>query len=298
METNSSIKRYQPLFSIQDKRLNSAPLSRCHLSIHISDTYFKISCVNATTMQCLFLETYVLAYKHPRQRLEAITQLYQDHPLLATEDWVAVTLCIDNQQYTLIPKEFSQEEKLADYLNFICFVGTDPIGHYTHSSLNMTVAFAIEPWLLSWFQTTYHNAQPRIIHQASSLIQGTWNYLRDNEPNPLPKVLVFVAPDHLHITVIKKDELLYYNRFEYTSSDKLLYYMLTVMRTLQLDTNSQEVILGGHITKNSLAYKKACRYIRKLIFINASHYFRDVLSKKVTRTYLDVLSVHLCYEAL
>src|SRR3569623_255303 len=298
METNSSIKKYQSLLAIKDKKLNSAHLPQCHLSIHVSDTYFRVSCVNAITTQCLFLETYILTYKHYDQRVQAIKQLYQDHPLLAAESWLTVTLCIDNQQYTLIPKEFFQEENLADYLNFICVIDTNTISHYTHASLNMTVAFAIDPWLLSWFKTTYRNSQPHIIHQANSLIQGTWAYLEANELHPSPKVLVFVTSNHLHITVIKKSRLLYYNRFEYTSSDKLLYYILTVMRTLQLDTNLQEVHLGGDITKNSLIYKKARRYIRKLTFVSTSNYlkFKNLLSKKIIRTHLDILSVHLCYK--
>lgn len=300
MADNSFIKKYQLLLAVKDKRFHVDNMSQYHLSIHISEASFKVSCVHSTTTQCLFLEAYVLAYSHSYQRVQAIKQLYQDHTLLAAGGWSAVSLCIDNQQYTLVPEAFVQDKKLADYLNFTCSTRGKKIRHFTHSSLNMAVAFAIDPWLLSWFQVTYQHTQLHTIHQASSLIQGIWTYLRGNKPCLLPKVLVFVASNYLHITALQKSTLLYYNRFEYTGSDQLLYYILIVMRTLKLDTNLHEVILGGNITKSSLAYKKARNYIRKLTFISALPYLkcRSVFSKTIIRAHLDVLSAHLCHLTL
>jgi Protein of unknown function (DUF3822) len=299
MAGNPSIKKYKLLCAFKGKNFNISNISQYHLSIHVSDAYFKVSCVNSVTTQCLLLETYFLIYHHAYQRVQAIKQLYQDHTLLAGS-WSTVTLCIDNQQYTLVPKELVQKKKLADYLDFTCLVSGKTTRHFTHSSLNMAVVFAVDSGLLNWFQEIYEHTQRYTIHQASSLVQGTWTYFRDNKPCLLPKVLVFVTSNYLHITVIQKNELLYYNRFEYTSSDRLLYYILVVMRTLKLDTNLHEVILGGNITKSSPAHKKARNYIRKLTFISTLPYlkYRGILPKKVMRTHLDVLSAHLCHLTL
>lgn len=296
---NPFIKEYKLLLAVKDKRFDVANISQYHLSIHVSDAYFKVSCVNPVTTQCLLLETYVLAYSDSHQRVHAIKQLYQDHTLLA-KSWSAVTLCIDNKQHTLVPKALVQEKNLTDYLDFTCLMDGKKIRHFTHSSLGMTVAFAIDSSLLSWCKKTYQHTQLYVIHQASSLIQAIWTYLRENKPCLLPKVLVFVESNHLHIIVIQENKLLYYNRFEYTSSDKLLHYILIVMRTLKLDASLHEVILGGNITKSSLAYKKARNYIRKLIFISALPYlkFKGIFSKEIMRAHLDVLSIHLCHLTL
>jgi hypothetical protein len=293
-----SKKNYQCLLAVKDKRFKVATLAQYHLSIYVSDTCFKISCVNPTTTQCLLLEVYKLAYGRSHERVQAIEQLYQDHPLLVAGNWSAVTLCIGNQQYTLIPKEFFQEEKLAYYLCFTCPIGSEAIKHFTHPHLNMTVAFAVDPWLLNWFQVTYDKTQPHTIHQASSLIQGAWAYLREKKLSLLPTVLVFVEFNYLHITVMQKSKLLYYNKFEYTNSDELLYYILIVMRTLKLDTSLHEVILGGNITKSSLAYSKACNYIRKLTCISAPPYlkFSSVFTREIMHAHLDVLSAHICHQ--
>jgi Protein of unknown function (DUF3822) len=293
-------KRYQVLLAAKDKSFDAAILSQYHLSIYVSDTCLKISCVNPTTTQCLLLEAYKLSYGHSYQRIQAIEQLYQDRPLLVARDWSTVTLCISNQQYTLIPKEFFQEKNLADYLSFICPVDSAVIRHFTHSHLDMAVAFAIDPWLFNWFKATYDQPQLHTIHQASSLIQGTWAYLRDNKQGLLPSVLVFVEANHLHITVMQKSQLLYYNKFEYTNSDELLYYILIVMRTLQLDTSLHEVMLGGAITKSTPAYSKARNYIRKLTLVSTPPYlkFRSVFTKEMRHAHLDVLSTHLCQHTV
>lgn len=292
-------KNYQNLLAVKDKRFNVAALSQYHLSIYISDASFKVSCVNPTTTQCLLLETYSLAYGRGQRRMQAIEQLYQDHPLLVARNWSAVTLCIGNQQYTLIPKKFFQQRKLADYLDFTCPIGSNTIKHFTHSSLNLAVVFAMDPLLLNWFQGTYEQIQLHTIHQASSLIEGTLSYLRGNRPSLLPKVMVFVEAKHIHITSIQKSKLLYYNRFEYTSSDEFLHYMLIVMHTLQLDPSFHEVILGGSISKGSIAYRKARNYIRKLTLSGRPPYlkFRSIFNKEILTTHLDVLSTNLCHQA-
>ena len=300
MADNPPIKKYQPLLAVKDKRFDAANLAQYHLSIYINDIYFKVGCVDLTTTQCLLLEAYRLACGCSDQWIQAIQQLYEDHPILVAKNWSAVTLCVGNQQYTLIPEPLFQEKKLADYLNFNCLVGAKAFRHFTHSALNVALAFAIDPWLLNWFRVTYKDTSLHTIHQASSLIQSTWTYIRGNKRHLLPNVLVFIESDHLHITVIQKNQLLYYNRFEYASSDELLHYILTVMHTLKLDTSLHEVILGGDITKSSLVYRKARNYIRKVTLMPALPYlkFRGMFSKKMIRAHIDVLSTHLCHLPL
>ena len=296
MADTSSDKKYQRFFIFTDKRFDVAALPQYHLSIYINNQYIKVGCVNPTTKQCLFIEQYKLAHQYANQRIQAMGQLYQDHPILGRQGWSAVTLCVGNQQYTLVPQSLFQEKQITDYLYCTCPIGSNVARHFTHVSFGTTVAFAIDPLLLNWFQATYKNTQLHTIHQASSLIQGTWTYVKSKKSSALPKVTVFVEPSNLHITVIQENKLVYYNRFAYTTCDELLYYILIVMHTLQLDTSSHEVILGGHIRKRSSAYRKVRHYIRRVTLMGKLPYlkFSKNFPPKVMTTYLDVLSMHLC----
>ncbi|XWN35309.1 MAG: DUF3822 family protein [Roseivirga sp.] len=300
MAATPTSKSYQTLLSLKDPRFDANALSKYYLSIHVSDAHFKVSCVDPATTQCLLLETYILAYSRAYRRVNAIEQLYRDHPLLAAYNWAGVTVSIGNQQYTLVPKHLFQEDKIATYLDFTCLVGADTIRHCMHPTLNMAVAFAMDSLLLNWFEKAYQSTRLCTIHQASSLIEGTWTYLTGYSMELLPKLLVFVETNHLHITVIQEKKLLYYNRFGYASSDELLHYILIVMRTLKLDANVHEVILGGNISKGSLAYRKARNYIRRISFSQRPTHlkFRRIFSIETVKNHFDVLSAHLCRQAL
>ncbi|MHA7877809.1 MAG: DUF3822 family protein [Bacteroidota bacterium] len=298
MTDTPSSKKYQLIFALEDKKFNVTQLSQYHLSLYISNTYMKICCVNPITNQCLLLKQYRLAHEHAYERIQAIEQLYQDHPILVAKDWSAVTLCIDNQQYALIPQTLFQEQQLSDYLSFSCPIGSDAMGHFTHHSLDVTVAFAIDSRLLNWFKATYKHTSLQIMHQASSLIQGTWKYLQGKSLSKEPKTLVFVEADSLHIMVMQSNHLIYYNRFVYANFEEFLYYILIVMRNLQLDTSEHEVILGGNIKKRSRAYKKIGHYIRKLRLIKAlpDLKFGRNFPKEMMATHLDVLGAQRCYS--
>ena len=160
----------------------------------------------------------------------------------------------------------------------------------------MTVAFAVNQLLLDWLLHTSSRTNFKIIHQGSSFIEGIWTYVRARKLNKFPAVFILTEHHHMHITVMQKDRLLYYNRFMYQNSDEFLNYILIVMQALKLDPNLHEVIFWGTITKGSLAYRKAYNYIRKVALgKRPSHLkFRYNFDVTAPSTYFDILNAHLC----
>ncbi len=289
-------KNYHPLLSIKDPHFDATNLSQYHLSIYISDTSFRISCFNPVTKRCLLLESYVLAYGQGQQRVLSMEQLCQDHQILALGDWSAVTLYVGTQQYTLVPNQFFRERKLAAYLDFSCPSAPHMVRYFIHTSLDLSLVFAVDPLLASWVQHTYQHPQLHIIHQASSLIEGTLQHMQNSKPSLLPNLLVFVETNYLHVIIVQNSKLLYYNRFRYTSSNEFLNYILVVMHTLGLDPGLQKVYLGGNISKNSTAYQEVRRYIGKLFFIQRPSYsiFGSVFDRRTLTTHWDLLNTYLC----
>ena len=303
MQHTPSGTPYRPERSIKDRRFSSSLLAQYHLSLHISGDSFKVSCIDPVANKCLLLDTYKLSHDHGPQRIQALEKIYQDHHLLAAAGWANATLCVDNQQYTLIPERLLQQDQLEHYLALACAVGESSVQHCLHSSFNVAVIFAIEPLLLAWFQETYAPAASlQIIHQATNLIEGAWEYLKCQKSVMTPQVFVFSSATHLHITALQKGRLLYYNRFKYNNSDEFLHYILIVMQSLKLDTNFHTVILAGSTTKNSLAYRKACNYIRNLYCCGRPPHLRfrrffSPFTKTIASAHFDVLSTHLYQPA-
>ncbi|MEL6412723.1 MAG: DUF3822 family protein [Bacteroidota bacterium] len=296
MQESTASPNYYPLLIVRDPRFNISQLHQYHLAIQVSDSHLKVSCTEPSTRKCLLLVAYQLAPSQAHRRVRTLEQIYRDHPLLSAESWAAVTLAIENQQYTLVPERLFSADKAVQYLQFACPRTYHTVQHFVHPTLNVATVFAAEPSLLHWFRKTYPSPPLRTIHQASSLLEGVWSYFQERRIDITPKIFAFVQPTHLHITAMQRGNLLYYNRFQYANSDELLHYILIVMRTLKLDTSFHEVILGGDIAKNSLAYRKARNYIRNLTLSSPPPHlrFRRAFKKKLIASHFDVLSAHLC----
>ena len=299
MKATFAETNYQPLLFIQDKRFSIHRLQQYHLAISVGATSFRICCIDPTTSRCLLLAAYKLEAETITKRIKAIEQLFQELPWLAAKDWHAITLCVENQQYTLVPEPLFQEENTADYLKLATAMGSNLAKHFVHLRLGIVVAFAIDPMLLAWFQIKYAQANFCIIHQASSIIEGVWSYSKAQKVKALPRLFALTEPAHIHLTAIQQNNLLYYNRFSYSDSDEFLQYILMVIHTLGLDSHASEVTLGGSITKDSLAYRKACNYIRKVglsnrpPYLNLSRAFRE---KAITTNHFDLLHAYHCQK--
>ena len=299
MKAISVATNYQLIFSIKDKHFSMDYLAQYYLTISIGRLSFRICCIDSVTNQCLLLEVYKLDHSLETQHISTIEQLYHNHPWLASKVWHTAILCIENQQYTLIPRPLFQEKDATSYLKLASCIDSNTVQHCAHPHLDLVVAFGVEPWLLKWFQATYDQSKRHIIHQASSLIEGILTYLQAKGLGVLPRLFVLVELEHMHITVIKASNLLYYNRFMYTDSDELLQYILIVMNTLNLDPNMLEVILGGNITPHSSAYRKARNYIANIFFIDRPIClkFQRAFKKNIITKHFDLFHAHLCQKS-
>lgn len=288
---------YKRSFLFRSRWMDPRMLYKYHLVLQVSPSSFKVSCIRQNTHRCILLEEYLMPHHTPEDYMAALKQLYREQPLLASQEWGRITLSIANQQYALVPQHMFQEGHEEAYIRFGCPMTHGTVKSTTLSPSNVVVAFALDPSLLDWFYTVYTAGSLQVIHQASSLIQGIWTYLHMHYPKPITSIFVHVEPGCLHIIAIRKGDLLYYNRFVHKNEDEIVHYILIVMRTLQLDTRIDEVIMGGTMVKSRLSYRKACKYIRHVTLVDKAPYIRFgwFFSRAVAAQYFDVLSAHLCH---
>ena len=286
---------YQSIIAIKDRRFSIYQINKYYLLISIGNTQLKISCFDPVENRCLLMEVYQIKSSNSLEYLSALKELFQDHSFIAVSIWKKVCICFENQQYTLVPTSLFQEKNKEDYLKLaVSEIAQQTVKSCMHMNLGVTVVFAVDLNIVNWLQTGYKSENCVIIHQASSLIAGVTSYLQAKKLTVESKVFVWIETNYIHITVLKNSQLLYYNRFFYTSSDELLQYILIVMSSLKLNPNLQEVILTGNITKSSLAYKKVCNYIRYVSFSKNPSYFKFgwVFKKDVCMNYFDILNLY------
>jgi hypothetical protein len=240
------------------------------------------------------MEAYQIDADNPAQYLPILQQLFREHPFIATSAWKKVVLCFENQQYTLVPSALFQEKDSADYLKLAVDIADQTVKYCIHTELGLAVVFAVDESIVNWLQKGYTTEHCCIIHQANSVIAGTAAYIQAKKLYTEAKVFVLAEAGHIHITVVEKSQLLYYNRFAYNSSDEFLQYILIVMYTLALNPGVHEVIVAGNIVKNSVVYKKMRNYIRYVSFSEKPPYLKFGWSfkKDLIINYFDVINFY------
>jgi hypothetical protein len=285
---------YQSIISIKDKRFSVYRINHYYLLISIGSNRLRIACIDPEASRCLLMEAYQIDATTSSEYFTILKQLFQEHPFLATSAWKKVVICFENQQYTLVPTSLFQEENSIDYLKLAVDVETQSVKYCLHTDLDVSIVFAVDPVIANWLQNGYNKDHTYIVHQANSIIASTTSYLNAKKLGGGPKVFVLAETGYMHITVMEKSQLLYYNRFVYNSSDEFLQYILIVMYSLALNPALNEVILAGNVVKDSLVYKKMRNYIRYIYFSDKPPYLKFSWSfkKSIIANYFELVNFY------
>ena len=77
---------------------------------------------------------------------------------------------------------------------------------------------------------------------------------------------IYVDRFKLHILYTQEGKLIYYNQFVIKQFSDYVKYIMLVMKGLQIDQISSQVVLWGYIGKNSPHYQEFYKYIRNVTF--------------------------------
>lgn len=91
----------------------------------------------------------------------------------------------------------------------------------------------------------------------------------------------------MDIVVIREEQLLLCNTFDYQTKEDFIYYILFVAEQLQLDPESVPVTFLGNITKEDPRYQITYEFVRTLNFIRSTtRFFEREDDIKNHQTYL------------
>ena len=99
-----------------------------------------------------------------------------------------------------------------------------------------------------------------------NITSGPWglikHLLHDRIKNQI--VNLHITPGKAYFFHIQGDKLNYYNTFEYSNQEDLLYFTLLVFKMLQLSTDETSLQLSGFIETDSEIYKILYQYVRNI----------------------------------
>jgi hypothetical protein len=291
----SASLQYKLIRKTKDELFDEEFIHQYHLLLNIGTRDFQILVVEPGGNKVLLLEDFVLPSLTSNEELiHILDHLFDSHAFLKAGFWKKIKVAIKNQKFVQVPQALFTEDALAEYLRFNANIDlSQETLLYTKNSRSQAVTvFAINNELRNWLSRVYPNNQPTVTHQSAALIEGTMEYAKSRTDNPL---YIYVDRFKLHIVACKPDQLIYYNQFAIKQFADYIKYIMMVMKSLNMDQQTSQIVLWGYIGKNSPHYHEFYKYINNVIFGSHPGYlkFSYVFDEVQEHHFFDLYSIHL-----
>jgi hypothetical protein len=249
-----------PQFNYRNGFVSNNATKDLHLLLSLDAQRFQVAFVDSQNKMCLGIESYLLGEtQNEDQLLVKLKQIVEKHDLLSAMFWKSVCLSINNQSFTLIPNAFFKKEYTPRYLLLArgtALTEAEEAHFVEHQSLGAKNVFSIERKTLAWFQEMYPFQSFELIHQTSGLIEAG---LRANNAT-----LIFYEKEAFTLIHIKAGQLMYCNRFQYKTHADFVYYVLFVLKELNIDYQEAQPMISGDIDTDNQAFIELLKFVPNL----------------------------------
>ena len=243
---------------------NNISDSKYELSIQVNLSGLSFFVLNLETSKVAFLKSINFDKKQTPQSL--LDQLI--HSFNSIEDlqkqFSKVTVIHDNELATLVPKPLFDESNLVDYLKFNTkILKTDFIAFDNLQIADLAVVYVplinINNFVFERFGSFEYKHSATIVLNRVLTLEKHSKSLR---------VYINVEPSHFEIINVENNHLTFYNRFEYSTKEDFIYYLLFTAEQLQLNPEEFPVILMGAINDTDDIYQITYKYVRNVSLLS------------------------------
>ncbi|MEQ8910599.1 MAG: DUF3822 family protein [Vicingaceae bacterium] len=264
-------------------------LSQLELYLNLSKQYLQALYYSPADKQFVGFEEYYLGDNESWSlALDPIRLAVQEF----SGDFKRVQLCLSTPIYTHIPTVLFIESVAENYLllNHKVPVKSSEVKSNEVSSLQLTVAYEFPFLIENVFQAHFNLSG---IHHESVALLEYFSAKKKREKN---EVYLHVQYHHFHLVQFNENGLVFYNRFEYSTVEDFMYYLLYAFEQLKIDRESVNLLVFGELEEESSVYKMLYKYVRKLNIekrpksINES----QVLSQLGESHFFNLFNQYLC----
>ena len=234
------------------------------LSIQVNLNGLSFFVLNTMDSKVEFLESVNFDKKQtPQALLDQLTHSFNSLEGLQKQ-FGRVTIIHDNELATLVPKPLFDETNLVDYLKFNTkILKTDFITYDLLSIADIRVVYVplvnINNFIFERFGSFEYKHSATITLNRVLTLEKNSNSL---------KMYLNIETSHFEIIVVKNNDLKFYNRFEYSTKEDFIYYLLFTAEQLQLNPEEFPAILMGAVDENDDLYKIAYKYVRHVSLLS------------------------------
>tara|TARA_Y100000385_G_C13105654_1_gene647584 strand:- start:544 stop:1368 length:825 start_codon:yes stop_codon:yes gene_type:complete len=256
----------------------SDPLNELSIQVSLSGLSFFV--LNPITSNIEYLEAVCFDKKQtPQELLDHLIHQFNSTPEL-NKAFSKLSVIHSNELATLVPKPLFDESNLVDYLKFNSkILKTDFITYDLLKIADIMVVYVplvnINNFIFERFGSFEYK------HSSSILINRVLTLEKNTKHS---KMYINIEASHFEIVVVENNFLKFYNRFEYSSKEDFIYYLLFTAEQLQLNPEEFPAVLMGSISESDVLYEIAYTYIRHISLLpkESMLYTKDGSSKYFT----------------
>ncbi len=256
---------YKLIKKIRDERFEEDLIHQYDLLIHIGARDLQVGVIDTQENRLLLLEDYVFPnMSSPDDLNQILEELFDAHAFLKAAFWKTIKISVKNNKFIQVPEALFVEGAQRDYLKFNAQLSADEeVLWVANKRINAVTVFAFPKELKAWLHKLYPSTQPFFMHQSAVIIEGITQFSSHKRDNPL---YIYIDRFRLHILYCKQGRLLYYNQFAIKQFSDYVRYIMLVLKSLNLDQSTSQILLWGYIGKNSPHYHEFYKYISNVTF--------------------------------
>lgn len=253
-------KKITQLHSFIDEAFDEKKTASYQLLLQMGVNDIQVAIHDKQQNKYIALEKYVVSNTDNFEALTDLFDILSKESKLIDHVFQSVICLIVSNLSTLVPSVLFEEDKKEIYLNFNASLTEDEVIMTDEiNSLDAKNIFALPASLKTKLNHKYSNVK---YHHASSALIDTLTANNKNQTGK--KIYIHIESTHFEILLIEGKNLIFYNSFNYHSTEDFIYYVLFVFEQLQLNPEKTETILLGEVEKSSALYTLTNKYIRNI----------------------------------
>ena len=240
--------------------------SNIKLSIHISLNGLSFSIVDLISDEIIFYKKHVFTKKTtPKNLLKELKKYFKETPEL-NDTFSSVKIIHYNNLSTVVPEVVFDKNNALSYLKFNSqilqndYVAYDQI--FNNECVNVYIPYVnINNFIFKKFDTFIYN------HYSSIILEE----VKSNEKNSInPSLYLNMGLNHIEVIYFQDNKLIFYNTFDYSTKEDVIYYLLFTIDQLKLNPEKTPLIISGYISIDDEYYEIIYKYVRNVSLYNST----------------------------
>lgn len=182
---------------------------------------------------------------------------FGSEPLLSYS-YTTIHCAFSNGNATLVPRRLFAADKLPDYFKLLLQPAEYLYFNDWLPELDCYLPYALDPLVLQFCRQYFPQAE--ISHIAGTLLQA-W---RASAPTDEHRIFLNTRQQVAQIAVFDRQNLLYYNSFQFKKATDLLYFTLLAYDQFRLSPELTPLVISGSVASDDEYGQLLHRYIRSI----------------------------------